>query len=430
MAFLDLFRTKSAPQQVDSGIVLANNASRLMPSGNLLGGAGLSGFGGVSAAGIPITPYSALSTATSYACVRVLAESIASLPIMVEKRQQTGGWTRDEDHPLNDLFREPNSHQNAYDAVSYLVTSYALRGEAFVVAIRDRNGAAFAMLPVVPDRVSVMQTNEGDILFSISDQSIKGGAGFVVSREDCAHIKNISLCGLRGVSPLAACANAFGVALAIDTYGQKHFQNAASVSGIISIQGKLAPEALQNWQAGLKARHSGIENAGSLMLLDNGATFTPMQMNAEEAQFIASRGMSVAEICRIFNVPGFMVNDMSGSSYNTVEAKQTAFADTTLRPIVTRIEQEFERVFLFADERKTHRIRFDFSEMLRGDTQSRYAAYAVGLSMCFLNPNEVRAKEGLPPRPGGDEFFKPGAVKATGDTSKQPPAMNNENKDG
>jgi HK97 family phage portal protein len=233
----------------------------------------------------------------------------------------------------------------------------------------------------------------------------------------------VSLNGYMGISPIEANAETVGQSIALLQHGSNVFRNGATLGGFLKVAGKLSPEAAAQLSNSLSNSHAGVSNAGRIMVLENGSDFSPTVMSSEEAQYLEARGFSVTEIARLFRVPPSRIGELSEAHFNNLESQNQDFIDSTLLPNARRMEQEFERVMLFAGEQGKYRIRFDFDEMLRGDISTRYNSYSVGLNNGFLSRNEVRAMEGRPPVPGGETYLTPLNM---GDASKPDDPMPSE----
>ena len=410
-----LFRPDPAVETVSKDI--SSNGS-LVPSANnpdipLVGGSWFGGLGGMfgfgnRSTGIPVTPQTALQSADVYACVRVLAEDLAKLDSNVLRRLDAGGWVTDEAHPLNDVFRAPNDWHCQFDFVAMVGAQLALRGNAYIAVLRDTAGRPVQLVPIPADCCTVILSNTGRLFYRISSQSITQGAGVVLSREDVMHIRSsITANGYLGIGPIDAAANAVGLSIALELHGNRFFANGTSLSGYLEMPGKLSPERRRELQNELYNAHAGIDNAGKTLLLEVGSKFTPAVMTSEQAQYLGSRQQSTTQIARIFRVPPSKLQDHENSHFNNIESMSIDYVQNTLAPIAKRIEQEAERVLLFQSERRGTRIRFDFDSELRGDITTRYNAGVTGVSNGLITKNEWRAKEGMPPKPGGDELVSP-----------------------
>lgn len=373
-----------------------------------------------SSTGVAVTPATALTSPAVYACVRCLSDDLAKLPVVVRRRVPGGGWRADTGHPLNALLRRPNRWQTAFDLKSFLVTSYCLRGNAYAVILRDGVGQPRRLVPLSPDRVGVYLSPEGWLYYGVSHPLV--GNGITVHQDDMLHVRGMSLDGYTGISPIAAAAEAIGLSLATQQHGAVLFRQGAQVAGVLKAPGKLSAEAAQRLAQSWQNVHAGVQNSHKTAVLEEGIAFEKISMTSEESQFIATRGFQVIDICRIFRVPPHKVMSLDNAHYANIEQSEIAYAKDALAPIAKRFEEVWDDGLLFQDERITLSLRFDFDELLRGDTPSRYGAYSVGANNGWLSVNEIRAKEGMPPIDGGNEYRKPLNTGAIGSVSPDNPA--------
>jgi HK97 family phage portal protein len=364
--------------------------------------------------GIAVTPATSLTAPTVYACVKCLSEDLGKLPLVVRRRVSGGGWRPDPAHPLNALFRKPNRWQSSFEFKSFLVTSFCLRGNAYAVILRDEAGQPRRLIPIAPDRVGIYLSPEGWIYYGVSHPLV--GQGITVHQDDMIHIRGMSLDGYTGLSPIACAADAIGLSLATQQHGAVLFRQGAQVAGVIKAAGKLSPEAHQRLAQSWQNVHAGVQSAHKTAILEEGLSYEKISMTSEEAQFINTRIFQITDVCRIFRTPPHKVMHLADAHYSNIEQSEIAYVKDALTPIATRFEQMFDETLLFSSERNHLSVRFDFDELMRGDTPSRYGAYAVGLQNGILSVNEVRGKEGMPGiGPAGDSHRVPLNTGAIGD---------------
>jgi HK97 family phage portal protein len=394
-------------------------------------GVGTAGFGigswGLTpgSTGIAVTPLTALGVSTAWACVKRLSEDMGKLPRRVMRRTARGGSKQDFKHPLNLLFRTPNPWQSPSQFWGYLTAWLALRGNAFVVAIRDDSGQPIMLIPLSPDRCSIRIGASGLIYYQVTHPSFRSGQSVVMHRDNVMHVRNaISFDGYTGVSPIAAGPDVFGLGIAAQQHGAVLFRQGAQLSGVITHPGKLNPEAKsflrQDWQN----RHGGVQNAFNTAVLDEGMKFEVTSMTSEDAQLLQSRQFSVTEVCRMFGVPPHKVQDLSRAHFANMEQGNLQYWSDTLQPIGKQYEEETGRVLLFADEVEEYYVDIDYDELLRTDRKTRYETNEIGIRSSQLTPNEARISDGREPNvPNGDEFTKPLNMGTTADGGAKPDAV-------
>jgi HK97 family phage portal protein len=391
-------------------------------------GIGTAGFGigswGLTpgSTGIAVTPLTAIGVSTAWACVKRLSEDMGKLPKRIMRRTPRGGSVQDFKHPLNKLFRTPNPWQSPSQFWGYVTAWLALRGNAFIICIRDDAGQPIMLIPLSPDRCSIKISPIGLIYYQISHPSFRSGQSITMHRDNVMHVRNaISFDGYTGVSPIAAGPDVFGLGIAAQQHGAVLFRQGAQLSGVLTHPGKLNPEAKaflnQEWQN----RHGGVQNAFNTAVLDEGMKFEATSMTSEDAQLLQSRQFSVTEVCRMFGVPPHKVQDLSRAHFANMEQGNLQYWSDTLQPIGGQYSEEMSRVLLFEDEIETHYIDIDFDDLYKTDRKTRYETNEIGIRSSQLTPNEARITDGREPNvPNGDEFTKPLNMGSTADGGAKP----------
>lgn len=371
---------------------------------------------GQSAAGAIVNEQTAMSMTAVYACVRVLAESIASLPLHVYRRGENGNRTKAEDHPLFFLLHdEPNPEMSSFTFRETLMTHLLLYGNAYAQILRNGRGEIVALYPLLPNRMRVERDEGGRLFYRYSryDQEppTMDGSTVILSPEDVLHIPGMSFDGLVGLSPIAACRNAVGAGLSADEYSNRYYANGAAPMGVLEHPGVIKdPEKLRDsWNAA----YGGTKNAGRVAILEEGLKFTPISISPADSQLLETRKFTVEEICRIFRVPPHLVQDLTKTSYNSAEQMSQEFVYYTLLPWCVRIEQAMMRSLLSAEDRKHFAIRFNLDGLLRGSYESRMRGYQTAVNTGIFSVNDCRKLENmdlLTPEDGGDIHMVQGAM--------------------
>jgi HK97 family phage portal protein len=362
--------------------------------------------GGGSSTGIPVTPLSALQSATVYACVKRKAEDLAKLPILVERDVGAEDWERDEQHPFNNVLARPNRWMTSFEFWRYMVMSVELRGNGFAVIKRGWDGSPEELIPINWDRVSVLLSPAGDLFYNISHPQI--GFGVTFHQDDVIHIRGLTVDGgYIGMSPIMVAQDVVGLAIATQQHGAVLFRNGAQIPNVLRHPGKLTDESAKRLAASFNDVYGGVQNAHKTAVLEEGMDITKLSMTNEEAQFLLTRGFQVVEICRLFGVPPHKVYDLSKANFSTLEQQDQAYVNDSLDPLAVNVQQAVNARVFYTDERGKFRIRVDFRSLLRGDQKARAEFYQSALLNGWMCPNEVRREESLPPIPGGDVFRAP-----------------------
>ena len=364
-----------------------------------------------SSAGKAVTERSAMQMTAVYACVRILSEAIAGLPLHVYRYKEDGGKEKALDHPLYLLLHdEPNPEMSSFVFRETLMTHLLLWGNAYAQIIRNGKGEVVALYPLMPNKMSVNRDADGRLYYEYTRSSDEAHTmkGFTVrlNPSDVLHIPGLGFDGLVGYSPIAMAKNAIGLAIATEEYGSKFFANGAQPSGVLEHPGTLKdPQRIrESWQS----TFGGSHNSNKVAVLEEGMKYTPISISPEQAQFLETRKFQINEIARIFRVPPHMVGDLEKSSFSNIEQQSLEFVKYTLDPWVVRWEQSIQRTLLTPDEKKTYFVKFNVEGLLRGDYASRMNGYATARQNGWMSANDIRELENLdriPTEDGGDLYL-------------------------
>lgn len=378
---------------------------------NRTAGSAYNFFMGPSAAGKRVNERTAMQTSAVYACVRVISESVASLPLHLYRYTDNGGKEKAIEHPLYRLLHdEPNSEMTAYSFFEAALTHMLLWGNFYAQIIRNGKGEVIGLYPLMPDRMNVDRDDKGRIYYeyqlSSDDPGKKKGSTAVLKTEDVLHVPGLSFDGLVGYSPIAMARNAIGLGIAAEEYGSKFYANGAAPSGVLEHPGTLKDpsKVRESWTQ----TFGGSSNSNKVAVLEEGMKYTPISINPAEAQFLDTRKFQVTEICRIFRVPPHMVADLDKSSFSNIEQQSLEYVQYTLRPWLTRLEQAMSRRLFTPEEKKSYFFKFNVDGLLRGDYQSRMNGYAVARQNGWMSANDIRELEDLdriPEELGGNLYL-------------------------
>ena len=366
---------------------------------------------GKSAAGAKVNEFTAMQTTAVYACVRILAESIAGLPLHVYE-YRGNGKERVPGHPLYFLLHDsPNPEMTSFIFRETAMIHLLLWGNSFSQIIRDGMRRVVGLYPLLPNRMSVDRDEHGELVYtytpmSDSNPNLKSGQSIKLRREDVLHIPGLGFDGLVGYSPIAMARNAVGMTLACEEYGSSFFANGARPGGVLKHPGVLKdPSKLrESWQA----VYGGTANTGKVVVLEEGVDYQQISIPPEEAQFLETRKFQIDEIARLYRVPPHMIGDLEKSSFNNIEQQSLEYVKYTLNPWVVRWEQSLQKALLLPSEQKRYFIKFNVDGLLRGDYQSRMQGYSIGRQNGWLSANDIREMENMNPIPdeeGGNLYL-------------------------
>ena len=366
---------------------------------------------GRSTAGKNVNEITAMQTTAVYACVRILSESIASLPLHLYEYDGQG-QKKVPEHPLYFLLHDsPNPEMTSFIFRETAMIHLLLFGNSFSQILRDGMGRVVGLYPLLPNHMSVDRDENNEIVYTYtplndSSPNIKSGRQIKLRRQDVLHIPGLGFDGLVGYSPIAMAKNAVGMTLACEDYGSAFFANGARPGGVLKHPGVLKdPSKLRDsWQA----VYGGTANTGKVVVLEEGVEYQPITIPPEEAQFLETRKFQIDEIARLFRVPPHMIGDLEKSSFNNIEQQSLEYVKYTLNPWVVRWEQSLQKALINPAERGKYFIKFNVDGLLRGDYQSRMAGYAVGRQNGWLSSNDIREMENMNPIPdeeGGNLYL-------------------------
>ena len=408
--------------------------------------AGYSFLFGRTTSGKPVNERTAMQTTAVYACVRILAEAVASLPLHVYEYQDDGGKKLVHDHPLYYLLHdEPNPEMTSFVFRETLMSHLLIWGNAYAQIIRDGAGRVLGLYPLLPDKMDVQRDERGNIYYVYSRNSdenpmFKEYGDIRLKAEDVLHIPGLGFDGLIGYSPIAMAKNAVGMTIACEEYGASFFANGANPGGVLEHPGVLKDpsKVRESWNS----VYRGVNNAHKIAVLEEGMKYQQIGIPPEEAQFLETRKFQINEIARLYRIPPHMVGDLDKSSFSNIEQQSLEFVKYTLDPWVIRWEQSLQRSLLLPGEKGKYFIKLNVDGLLRGDYQSRMNGYAVGRQNGWFSANDIREMENMNPIPdeqGGNLYLINGAMTkledagafAKTDTGQQnTPAQENSGKRG
>ncbi len=376
-------------------------------------------------AGVDVNADTAVRMSTVYACVRLLGDTISSLPLGAFVRR---GRNRipyavvygDQPNWVNN----PNPDTTRLEFYEQVISSLNLHGNAFILTVRDDMGDVVELYCINPINVRIKRKSAMDeityeVTIGQNSQSLNNGfydnvqpidaatKVMTLTKREMLHIPMFRLPGqLLGLGPIAAARITLGSAMAAEVYAASYFGNAANPGGVIEAPTELTEEQISDIARNWNLSHTGPYRAGKLGVLTGGASFKPLTLNAADAQLLEVRRFGVEEIARLFRVPiSLLGHPVAGAmSFASVEAQNLSFVQHSLRPILERLEQALSPLLPEADGF----IRFNLDALLRGTTLERYEAYTKGLNEGFLSLNDVRAVEDLSPLgESGDQYRVP-----------------------
>ena len=377
------------------------------------------------AAGINVTPISAMRVAAVFACVQKIAGAISTLPLDVFKTDGETPTKLARDDLWYMLNEQPTGQYTAASHWEGVSVNQLLRGDSYTWIRRSDNNVIREFLPLPWGSVSPIQQPDGSVRYYATHPRINRW----LSPDELFHFPGFGFDGLKSMSVISyAARNAVGNALAMDEYSGKFFANGSHPSIILKASGKMTDTQVTALQAGYINKYSGLDNAHRLpLVLTEGLDAKEISLSAEDSQLLESRKFQVIDIARAFGVPPHMIGETSASTSwgSGIESMSRGFVTYTLQPHLKRIEQELNRKLFPRDTGRF--VRFDREALIEGDSaaQAAYNRAALGgpgTGMGWMSVDEIRKSKGLAPRGGASaDIFDPRTVTQPKGKNENPP---------
>lgn len=367
----------------------------------------LTGLFGTSKMGVQVSEDNALTFSAVYAAVRIISETIASIPLNV---YQADGETRVKavGHPVQDLLaKAPNSVSSTFTFREAMASNLVLHGNAYAKIEMNAAGRPTALIPLNPMKVEV-KVVDGEKVYVFDKKH-------TYLDYEMLHFVGLSFNGLTGKSPLSMAREAVAIGLAAQEYGARFYSNGANAGGVITAPGRLNTEVVKRLRESWNRAQSGNSNSHSTAILEEGMKYEKIGLDPEAAQFLQSRKFQVNEIARIFRIPPSYLADLENSSTRAnTEQQAIQFVRDCITPYVRRMEVELNRKLFREDEPNLYAY-FTMEGLMRGDQKARYEAYAVARNWGWLSVNDIRDLENLNPVEGGDIYLQPLNMQRAGE---------------
>lgn len=378
-------------------------------------------FGGhMTLAGEHVSHETAMRCAAFWACVKLISETAAQLPLPIYRRLPNGGKERDTTHPLHQLFNvRANAYQTGYEFRETAQLHLLTRGNFIARKTRDalNRNRVIALTPYNPDALEKIDRDSAGRLTYVFRRA--DGNEERVSEADIFHVRALSMNGLIGIDPLTAYGNSVGLSEAALKHQSKMYANGAKFLGVLTADKKLNDQARKNLKEDFANAYTG-DNAFRIPLLEEGLKFQPVSMDAKQMEIMETRRLTRQEIASIFRVPPHMIGDLSGQGYSSVEHQGIEFVTYTMQPWLKRQEACIANQLMDENDRREYFAEHLVDGLLRGDAAARNTAYATAIQNGWMSRNEVRIRENLNPVEGLDTYLVP-LNMGSGD-SPAPPA--------
>lgn len=359
---------------------------------------------GRTSAGVTVTEDQAMTLDSVFACVRVLSESIAALPLNLMRESALGGATVAKDHPLHRILKvKPNGEMTSYEFRLWLIQDALIRGTGYAHILRDSDGNVTELWPLLARNVKPIRSEDGELFFGYNDA--------IIPDSDILRIQVLPHGGVIGKSIIAMQASALGITKASEDFAGEYFANSAAPSLVMNVPGDFTLQQFDRLKNSLRQYQSGSGNRHNALVVEKDVSVTPMAINASEAQILESRKYSRSVIASLFRVPPHLIGDLEKASFSSLEQQDLAFIKHCLSPWLVNFEQRLGITLLSEEEQLTHFFKFNLNALAKGDMNSRYTAYSQAINSGIMSPNECRALEDMPAYEGGDIKLVQGALR-------------------
>ncbi|MDD5487277.1 MAG: phage portal protein [Dehalococcoidales bacterium] len=373
--------------------------------------------------GEPVTSSVAMKYTAVFACIRVLGETAANVPMLLYRKKDNGEREPRNDLSVYDIFHDkPNDEMSPFNFKEACMASLNLGGNSVCERLVNRKGELVGLYPYQWQQVRIdRHPDTARLRYTI----IGDPSNRELTREEVFHIPGLSLDGVIGLSPIEYASSAIQLGRSYEQFGVNLYKNGANPSGALSAPGTLKDEAFLRLKKQIKEEWTGLKNTGVPLLLEGGTEFKQFTIKPADAQLIENKRFQLEDIARIYRVPMHLIQDLSRSTNNNIEHQSLEFVMYTMLPWFKRWEENIKTQLLTPAERKAgFYIEFKVDGLLRGDAASRASAYAKGRQWGWLSVNDIRRLENMPPIPNGNIYLQPSnMVEAGGQIEDQTKAL-------
>lgn len=366
---------------------------------------------GITGAGVPVNSFTAMQHVAVMACVSILSEDVAKLPLQIYRRLDKGGKEIAYEHPLYPVLQQPNEWQTQFEFIEMMQAALVLRGNAYAVMIRDGRGRITSFVPVHPDRVTLYEAPGGDYFFMVTRQglhemAVLGDLPILIHHEDMLHLRWLSgWSSLLGQSRIGLMREAVGLGISLEQQAARFTAQGARPGGALQTDKSLSPDAIARIKASWQEAQGGWRNAGKTVVLEEGLKWQPLGMTMVDADFIAQRRLQLEDIARGFRVPLYKVGVPSEGGGPSMSQQDQEYLNTSIVSYTTRWTSKIAKIFDL--DPRQYFVEFDYEEHFKADLLTRYTAARIGIIGGFKTHNEIRRREGDPDDPKGNTLLQP-----------------------
>jgi len=348
-----------------------------------------------SAAGVAVTPAKALGVSTVFACVNRVAQSVSTLPLKLYRTLPDGGKVEAREHPLYSLLHDaPNPEMTSGNFRRAVQSHLTLRNNGYALIVRDGTGRVTELWPIEYSDIQVRRdTATGELQYMLK--------GAQISASKILHLRGATMNGILGLDHVSFARDTIALAIALQDNASKFFANGSRPGSILEHPGVLGDDAAKRLRESFERLYKGSENAYRVAVLEEGLKFVSNRTDNSDSQFIESKKQLALEICQTFGIPPHKVGILDNATFSNIEHQAIEYVQDTLMPAITEWEQALNQKLLNEVERRTLSFSFVLDGALRGDTKSRFEAYAIARNWGWMSADDIRALENLNPLPDG-----------------------------
>jgi len=360
-------------------------------------------FGNETYTGKSVTPQTALGVSTAWACIKLLTETLATMPVNMIEKLPNDFRQKNNSHELAWVLKiRPNKLMTPVEFFECMQLNLLTSGNAYAEIEMNGVGDVIGLWPLLSQNMKVEQLDDG----SVSYQFHTPKGVLIYKPEQILHIKLFGWSGLVGLSPIAYAAQSLGLEMATLEFGSRWFGSGARPSGFIMFDQVLTKPQRAQYKKNFETLHEGLARSHKLALLEAGMKYEAVTIPPNESQFLETRAFQVPEICRFYLVQPHKVQHLDNATYSNIEHQNLEFLQTTFRPYAIRWEQGMENALLKPQEKGSWQIRFNLNALLRADTEARGNFYSQMVQNGLFSRNEVRSLEDVNPsdQAGADDL--------------------------
>lgn len=353
-----------------------------------------------------VDPGRASGIAVAHACIAIVSQNLAAMPLNLYRRNDNGGRERAAEHPLYGVLHDmANPTMTAFEAREALLASLMVAGNAFARLEWNGRGQVSGLYPLDPGNVAVERLESGRLRYRVSGC---GGGVRIYLQEEMLHLRyRLARDGVMGLSPIQIARETFNLALTQQDTASKQAAKSFLPEGALVFPNVMGKDQRQTVLDKLESKVNSDLSTRGVLVLDGGTDWKSFSFSSKDAEFLESRKLTNMDICRIWSVPPTVAGITDNATYSNSDQESRALVVRCLAPMARRIEQAMNAALLTAEGRKTLFVEHDLAGLLRGDMKARYDAYSVGRNGGWLSVNEIRSLENMPKIDGGDEYLSP-----------------------